>query len=143
MMDDNDDWFPRARTRYLARRHERLDLKGEHRVGGPVGGLYYVPDFITAGEGRLLQEAIQRQPEQDGSNSEWKDLHKRRLQIHGGTPHPSGMVEEALPPFLSQGEHCLENASKRSRIFLVMGRFSSKMVIEPGRSYTLCRFQYS
>lgn len=40
-----------------------------------------------------------------GGGGEWKDLYKRRLQIHGGTPHPSGMVEEELPAFLQEGEH--------------------------------------
>ena len=61
-----------------------------------------MPNFVTADEGRLLQQAARS--EGGGGGGAWKDLHKRRLQIHGGTPHPSGMVEEELPLFLREGE---------------------------------------
>lgn len=65
-----------------------------------VDGIYYVPEFVTAEEGKRLQAAAR---EREGRGAEWKDLFKRRLQIHGGTPHPSGMVEDELPGFLREG----------------------------------------
>lgn len=95
-------------NRYLLnRRRARLDLKHDHHVapaggGGGIDGIYYVPDFVTKEEGRLLEKAA-RSGGDGGGGPEWKDLFKRRLQIHGGTPHPSGMVEDELPPFLRQG----------------------------------------
>lgn len=96
------------RNRYLSnRRRGRLDLKRDHLVapaggGGGIDGIYYVPGFVTKEEGRLLENAARHGGDGDGG-TEWKDLYKRRLQIHGGTPHPSGMVEDELPPFLRQG----------------------------------------
>lgn len=88
--------------RYLSNRRKRIDLEQNHSVRkeGGVDGIYYVPDFVTAEEGKRLQQAAR---DGEGKNAEWKDLYKRRLQIHGGTPHPSGMVEEELPLFLQEG----------------------------------------
>lgn len=90
-----------------------MDLKRNHRVTPPPGdsgqgvdGIYYVPGFVTKEEGRLLESAACRGDGvggDGGGGPEWKELHKRRLQIHGGTPHPSGMVEEELPRFLREG----------------------------------------
>lgn len=82
-----------------------------------------MPDFVTADEGRLLEQAARNEGGggddggRVGSGSggggggegggrgrgEWKALHKRRLQINGGIPHPLGMVEEELPLFLREG----------------------------------------
>lgn len=100
--------LPPAIRYILNRRRTRLDLKRNHRVapagaGGGIDGVYYVPGFITKEEGRLLENAARSGGGGSGEGPEWKDLYKRRLQIHGGTPHPSGMVEEELPPFLRQG----------------------------------------
>lgn len=96
-------------TRYLSKRRTRLDLDGNHRFdpkeeGRGVDGIFYVPNFVTKEEGRALESAA-RSGGGGGSGGagEWKDLHKRRLQIHGGTPHPSGMVEQELPAFLQEG----------------------------------------
>lgn len=89
-------------NRYLSNRRRRLDLERNHRVRTESGvdGIYYVPNFVTAEEGKRLQQAA---GSGESRNTEWKDLYKRRLQIHGGTPHPSGMVEEELPLFLREG----------------------------------------
>eukprot|EP00903_Cladosiphon_okamuranus_P016542 g15260.t1 len=98
------------RTRYLSHRRTPLDLKRNHRVAPSQGdnqgidGIHYVPGFVTKEEGRLLESAAcggDGGADGDGG-PEWKELYKRRLQIHGGTPHPSGMVEEELPPFLRE-----------------------------------------
>lgn len=93
----------------MSHRQTPLDLKRNHRVAPPPGdgqgidGIYYVPGFVTKEEGRLLENAACSGGGGGGDGPEWKELHKRRLQIHGGTPHPSGMVEEELPPFLREG----------------------------------------
>ena len=96
--------------RYLSHRRTPLDLKRNHRVAPPgdghgVDGIYYVPGFVTNEEGRLLENAACSGDSGGGGGGgpEWKELYKRRLQIHGGTPHPSGMVEEELPSFLREG----------------------------------------
>lgn len=99
--------LPNSRGRYLSSRRTPLDLKRDHRVapradGQGVDGIYYVPGFVTKEEGRLLENAASS-GDGGGGGPEWKELYKRRLQIHGGTPHPSGMVEEELPPFLREG----------------------------------------
>lgn len=97
----------------MSKRRTPLDLKRNHRIEGQgADGIYYVPDFVSSSEGRLLENAA-RSGGGGGGSPEWKELYKRRLQIHGGTPHPSGMVEEELPPFLREGSfvpscrHCL------------------------------------
>lgn len=72
-----------------------------------MGGIYYVPNFLSTEEGRLLQEAARRGVGEEGGvgvgGAKWRDLYQRRLRIYGGTPHPSGMVEEELPAFLREG----------------------------------------
>ncbi|CAM9410200.1 unnamed protein product, partial [Scytosiphon promiscuus] len=93
-------------ARYLSKRRTRIDLDGNHRVastgqGRGIDGIFYVPEFVTRAEGRALEKAT-RSGGGGGGAGEWKDLHKRRLQIHGGIPHPSGMVEEDLPVFLQE-----------------------------------------
>ncbi|CAN0003739.1 unnamed protein product, partial [Hapterophycus canaliculatus] len=77
------------------------------KAGGTgIDGLFYVPDFVTKEEARALENAARigggGGRGGGGGAGEWIDLHKRRLQIHGGTPHPSGMVEEELPAFLQE-----------------------------------------
>ncbi|CAM9934944.1 unnamed protein product [Ectocarpus fasciculatus] len=104
---------PKARYHrllYMSKRRTRLDLNRSHRVSaaGEEGGIdriYYVPGFVTEEEGRGLERAARSGDGGSGGGGgggEWKDLYKRRLQIHGGTPHPSGMVEEQLPAFLQE-----------------------------------------
>ncbi|CBN80039.1 conserved unknown protein [Ectocarpus siliculosus] len=101
---------PKARHRYMSKRRTRLDLKRNHRVSAEgaergIDGIFYVPGFVTEEEGRGLELAARSGDGGSGGGGgggEWKDLYKRRLQIHGGTPHPSGMVEEELPAFLQE-----------------------------------------
>eukprot|EP00752_Nemacystus_decipiens_P001554 g1521.t1 len=96
--------------RYLSHRRTPLDLKRNHRVAAPgddgqgIDGIYYVAGFVTKEEGRLLEKAACSGDGDGGPGGgpKWKELYKRRLQIHGGTPHPSGMVQEELPPFLRE-----------------------------------------
>lgn len=97
----------------MSKRRTRLDLKRNHPVSAEgaergIDGIFYVPGFVTEEEGRGLERAARSGDGGSGGGGgggEWKDLNKRRLQIHGGTPHPSGMVEEELPAFLQEGEH--------------------------------------
>ncbi|CAM9481847.1 unnamed protein product [Choristocarpus tenellus] len=73
----------------------------DHAVGG-VEGLYYIPGFLSKEEGRRLEEETYGSYHQS-ARSGWINLHKRRLQVHGGIPHPDGMVPEKLPQFLQEG----------------------------------------
>lgn len=66
---------------------------------------------MTAKEGERLLRAVEEEDDEikertviHGGGRQWKDLHKRRLQIHGGIPSSSGMVEEKLPLFLREGQ---------------------------------------
>ena len=90
--------------------------------GGGVDSIYYVPNFVSAQEGERLERAVEGEGGEGGEGpggkgrgrgkregvAEWKNLHKRRLQIHGGIPHASGMVEEELPAFLREGRYLLK-----------------------------------
>ncbi|CAN0565519.1 unnamed protein product, partial [Ectocarpus sp. 12 AP-2014] len=98
------------KARYMSKRRTRLDLKRNHHISVEgaergIDGIFYVPGFVTEEEGRGLERAARSGDGGSGGGGgggEWKDLYKRRLQIHGGTPHPSGMVEEELPAFLQE-----------------------------------------
>ena len=60
--------------------------------------VFYVPDFVTRTEERALLDCISGT--EGGGSSEWVKLAQRRLQTWGGTPHPSGIVPDDLPPWL-------------------------------------------
>lgn len=62
-----------------------------------VSGIYYIPDFVTQKEAHDLADRITEMPE-----TSWAKLKRRRLQNHGGTPHPHGMVPQPVPRFISQ-----------------------------------------
>lgn len=80
-------------------------------------------NFVTAEEGERLLRAVEDDDEIKertaihGGGREWKDLHKRRLQIHGGIPSSSGMVEEKLPLFLREGQNRLLDLYKYLYIY--------------------------
>ena len=54
--------------------------------------LVYVPNFITVAERDALLSSL--------DSTAWINLPNRKLQNHGGVPHPSGMIAERLPPYL-------------------------------------------
>lgn len=54
--------------------------------------LYYLPEFITEAEEKLLLHNIYSAPK-----PKWVVLSGRRLQNWGGLPHPKGMVVEKIP----------------------------------------------
>ncbi|CAB4043082.1 alpha-ketoglutarate-dependent dioxygenase alkB homolog 6 isoform X1 [Paramuricea clavata] len=59
--------------------------------------IYYIPNFITEEEERLLYEQVYAAPK-----PKWTPLSNRRLQNWGGLPHPKGMIPEKLPAWLSR-----------------------------------------
>eukprot|EP00927_Polykrikos_kofoidii_P049978 TRINITY_DN43946_c0_g1_i1.p1 TRINITY_DN43946_c0_g1~~TRINITY_DN43946_c0_g1_i1.p1 ORF type:complete len:338 (-),score=47.24 TRINITY_DN43946_c0_g1_i1:19-1032(-) len=68
---------------------------GRFALHGRCSSLWYIPDYVTAAEEARLLEGVST------SESRWIQLTQRRLQTWGGTPHPSGMVPQALPLFLT------------------------------------------
>ncbi|XP_042296471.1 alpha-ketoglutarate-dependent dioxygenase alkB homolog 6 isoform X2 [Sceloporus undulatus] len=56
---------------------------------------YYIPDFISEKEEAYLLQEVYGAPK-----PKWTQLSGRRLQNWGGLPHPKGMVQEKLPPWL-------------------------------------------
>ena len=68
----------------LATPRARLDLE-QFRATGDLTGVYYVPGFVSEKEAKDLLARIDEMPE-----ASWTDLKRRRLQNHGGTPHPDG-----------------------------------------------------
>eukprot|EP00040_Diaphanoeca_grandis_P029057 m.169216 g.169216 ORF g.169216 m.169216 type:complete len:318 (-) comp31557_c0_seq1:186-1139(-) len=74
----------------------KIDL-GSSAVGTEiVSGIHYIPNFITDEEAADIVNRVEEMPE-----SSWATLKRRRLQNHGGTPHPSGMVPKPVPHFIS------------------------------------------
>lgn len=70
-----------------------------YRVSPPaLDGVAYVPDAVSASDGRALLRAIDAAPAE-----RWVELRGRRLQQWGGTPLPGGMLggAEPLPPYLA------------------------------------------
>eukprot|EP00929_Paragymnodinium_shiwhaense_P078248 TRINITY_DN40522_c0_g1_i1.p1 TRINITY_DN40522_c0_g1~~TRINITY_DN40522_c0_g1_i1.p1 ORF type:complete len:321 (-),score=70.45 TRINITY_DN40522_c0_g1_i1:275-1237(-) len=59
-----------------------------------VPKVWYIPDYVTAEEEAQLLGWV------DSDSGRWTQLAQRRLQTWGGTPHPSGIVKEALPGLL-------------------------------------------
>jgi len=76
----------------LARR-EPMDMQ-KYRVG-ELPSLFYIPNFLTAEEGNAILRRVEKMPE-----SSWANLKRRRLQNHGGTPHPDGMIPCQVPQFI-------------------------------------------
>lgn len=58
--------------------------------------VFYIPDFITEAEEKLLYDKVYSAPK-----PKWVQLSHRRLQNWGGLPHPKGMVQEDLPQWLT------------------------------------------
>jgi alkylated DNA repair protein alkB family protein 6 len=73
----------------------QLVLGPATRVGaGVVDFLHYVPGWLSEAEACALEQAL---PAAD--SKKWSRLAHRRLLNCGGVPHPSGMIEEELPPW--------------------------------------------
>ncbi len=60
---------------------------------------YYMPNFITEDEERLLLKNIY-----DSPKPKWTQLKNRRLQNWGGIPQSKGMIQETVPNWLN--EYC-------------------------------------
>ncbi|KAI3738794.1 hypothetical protein L2E82_28954 [Cichorium intybus] len=63
---------------------------------GSVPTLYYIPDFISDSDQKLLLNHIYTAPV-----SKWKSLKNRRLQNWGGIVHEKGLLPQDLPPWLT------------------------------------------
>eukprot|EP00795_Rhopilema_esculentum_P002741 gene2741-960_t len=59
--------------------------------------VFYIPDFVSEAEEKLLLEKVY-----DAPKPKWTQLSGRRLQNWGGLPHPKGMVQEAMPQWLTK-----------------------------------------
>jgi hypothetical protein len=70
----------------LATPRARLNIE-QYRAAGDLSGVYYIPGFVSEEEARDLVARIDEMPE-----ASWTDLKRRRLQNHGGTPHPDGTL---------------------------------------------------
>eukprot|EP00761_Pharyngomonas_kirbyi_P008542 gb/GECH01008554.1/.p1 GENE.gb/GECH01008554.1/~~gb/GECH01008554.1/.p1 ORF type:complete len:257 (+),score=51.07 gb/GECH01008554.1/:1-771(+) len=57
--------------------------------------IYYIPEFITQEEETNLLQNIG-----DTNDSIWKQLSNRKVQNHGGVPHPKGMFPKPIPEWL-------------------------------------------
>eukprot|EP01116_Phalansterium_solitarium_P011755 TRINITY_DN27525_c0_g1_i1.p1 TRINITY_DN27525_c0_g1~~TRINITY_DN27525_c0_g1_i1.p1 ORF type:complete len:242 (-),score=78.24 TRINITY_DN27525_c0_g1_i1:282-1007(-) len=60
-----------------------------------IPSAYYVPDYLSEEEQSALLTSIYQ-------TGKWKEVTGRRLQQHGGIPHPKGMVAVRLPEFLAR-----------------------------------------
>mmetsp|Transcript_30645 Transcript_30645/g.98630 ORF Transcript_30645/g.98630 Transcript_30645/m.98630 type:complete len:316 (-) Transcript_30645:26-973(-) len=89
----------------LARR-EPMELD-KFRVGG-LASLFYIPNFLTEEEGAAILRRVSMMPE-----SSWANLKRRRLQNHGGTPHPDGMIPSEVPQFI----HAVMDALVQAGVF--------------------------
>ncbi|KAM8953780.1 putative RNA/DNA demethylase ALKBH6 [Pelodytes ibericus] len=56
---------------------------------------YYIPEYISPREEEYLLHQVYNAPK-----PKWTQLSGRKLQNWGGLPHPRGMVQEKLPPWL-------------------------------------------
>lgn len=69
----------------------------DYKVHNAPECAYYIPNFISEEEEKLLMGNIYSAPK-----PKWKELAHRRLQNWGGLPHPKGMVSESIPSWLQQ-----------------------------------------
>lgn len=74
-----------------------IDLRRFRVSGALADEIFYIPDFFSLAEGIDLVTRIDDVP-----ISAWTDLRRRRLQNHGGTPHPDGMHPLPVPHFVKQ-----------------------------------------
>ncbi|XP_069115985.1 alpha-ketoglutarate-dependent dioxygenase alkB homolog 6-like isoform X1 [Argopecten irradians] len=72
----------------------RVDLE-DYKVSKAPPTIYYIPDYITKEEEDLLMKNVYSAPK-----PKWTQLSNRRLQNWGGLPHPKGMIQEDMPPWL-------------------------------------------
>ncbi|CAH1441476.1 unnamed protein product [Lactuca virosa] len=75
---------------------ESRDHLNKFKVGS-VPTLYYIPDFISDSDQKLLLNQIYTAPV-----SKWKSLKNRRLQNWGGIVHEKGLLPQDLPPWLTK-----------------------------------------
>lgn len=73
-----------------------IDLKA-FKVANVPDSVYYVPEFITDEEENLIMKQVYNEPK-----PKWTYLKNRRLQNHGGVPHPNGMIVEEIPIWLQK-----------------------------------------
>ncbi|KAM0894216.1 hypothetical protein ACQ4PT_024622 [Festuca glaucescens] len=64
---------------------------------GSIPTVLYVPDFISQTEQSQLLHHIYQAPV-----PKWKTLKNRRLQNWGGVVHEKGLLQQALPPWLTK-----------------------------------------
>lgn len=75
---------------------EARDHLNKFKVGS-VPTLFYIPDFISDSDQKLLLNHIYTAPV-----SKWKSLKNRRLQNWGGIVHEKGLLPQDLPPWLTK-----------------------------------------
>ena len=84
----------RSRTsisRYV-RERKKIDLDAFHVRGSLRDSVFYVNNFMAESEEKKILNDVDLLP--------WIQLRRRKLQNHGGSPHPDGMFRERLPSFL-------------------------------------------
>ncbi|KAL4561025.1 hypothetical protein LXL04_033185 [Taraxacum kok-saghyz] len=87
---------------------ESRDHLSKYKVGS-VPTLYYIPDFISDSDQKLLLNHIYAAPV-----SKWKSLKNRRLQNWGGIVHEKGLLPQDLPPWLTK---ITEKINKELQLF--------------------------
>ncbi|KAJ9558851.1 hypothetical protein OSB04_013465 [Centaurea solstitialis] len=75
---------------------EARDDLNKFKVGS-IPTLFYIPDFISDSDQKLLLNHIYTAPV-----SKWKSLKNRRLQNWGGIVHEKGLLPQNLPPWLTK-----------------------------------------
>ncbi|KAJ0183544.1 hypothetical protein K1T71_001520 [Dendrolimus kikuchii] len=68
-----------------------------YRVTAADPNAYYVPEFISESEEKMIMSNIYAVPK-----PKWTQLSNRRLQNWGGIPHSKGMIAETIPPWLNE-----------------------------------------
>ncbi|XP_071720709.1 alkylated DNA repair protein ALKBH6 homolog [Rutidosis leptorrhynchoides] len=81
------------------------ELLAKFKVGS-IPTVYYIPDFISDSDQKLLLNHIYTAPV-----SKWKSLKNRRLQNWGGIVHEKGLLPQDLPAWLTKITEKIGNES--------------------------------
>merc|ERR1712071_87190 len=71
------------------------EMMSIEKVAG-CDSIFYIRNAVTKEKASFIQSRIDHVPA-----GRWKNLANRRLQIWGGTPSEKGMIQEAIPTWLS------------------------------------------
>ncbi|EDO36560.1 predicted protein [Nematostella vectensis] len=108
----------------MAEESKPLDLT-KYIVREAPPTVYYIPEFVTESEQADLLKQVYSAPK-----PKWTQLSGRRLQNWGGLPHPKGMVQDKLPPWL------LKHATYLGKLPVFKGKAPNHVLVneyEPGQ----------